>query len=395
MSTEQITDQWIINTPAMEVVRTATEYGMSGPDIIALENMLAATGNLVDEYRQAQATSSSVVALAKSQKRMLVQAGNVAKSVRTARRATNGNERRRKEADADATAVVRYAQGGDRRVEPRIKRSKEKKREVSKMLTGEIDRLTAINSRMHDANYIIPTVDAPGAPGPSSVNETPAQAELRRIDDRIAVVKRQIYDNVKSKRSRADAGLDPSYQVGDDANPFTMNLVHRRRQRMGLLPAPDGSYFVEFPHLLTMEKPSMDVYLKDYPPGSIKDDVSYAMSISPLQYYLETGVVLPAPMPERSARLQAKIDRAIARRDAGIGGTTVRRSTPSSFGPVYESTPKHNREFYPDQTNINQFHVSKPEQDIEQELDAKLRGVGQTLYNKQDMLSRVQAFDTL
>uniref|UniRef100_A0A6C0LT44 Uncharacterized protein n=1 Tax=viral metagenome TaxID=1070528 RepID=A0A6C0LT44_9ZZZZ len=394
MSTEQINDQWIINTPAMEVVRTATEYGMSGPDIAALENMLAQTGHLVDEYRQAQATSNSVATLAKSQRRMLVQAGKVATSVRTARRATNGNERRRREAVADATAVMRYTEG-DRRVEPRIKRSKAKKREVSEMLTGEIDRLTAINSQMHDANYIIPTLDAPGAPGPSFAIETPAQAELRRIDDRIAFVKRQIYDNVKSKRSRADVGLDPSYQVSDDANPFTMNLVHRRRQRMGLLPAPDGSYSVEFPHLLTMEKPSMDVYLKNYPPGSIKDDVSYAMSVSPLQYYLETGVVLPAPMPERSAKLQAKLDRAIARRDAGIGGTTVRRSTPSSFGPLYESKPKHNREFYPDQTNMDQFHVTKPEQDVEQELDAKLRGVGQTLYNKQDMLSRVQAFDTL
>ncbi|AHA54819.1 hypothetical protein EhV145_00269 [Emiliania huxleyi virus 145] len=68
MSTEQINDQWIINTPAMEVVRTATEYGMSGPDIAALENMLAETGNLVDEYRQAQATNTSVATLAKSQK---------------------------------------------------------------------------------------------------------------------------------------------------------------------------------------------------------------------------------------------------------------------------------------------------------------------------------------
>ena len=394
MSTEQINDQWIINMPAMEVVRTATEYGMSGPDIAALENMLAETGHLVDEYRQAQATSSSVATIAKSQKKMLVQAGNVATRVRTARRATNGNERRRQEAVADATAVMRYAQG-DRRVEPRIKKSKEKKREVSKMLAGEIGRLTAINSQMHDANYIIPTLDAPGAPGPSSAIETPAQAELRRIDDRIAFVKRQIYDNVKSKRSRADVGLDPSYQVGDDANPFTMNLVHRRRQRMGLLPAQDGRYSVEFPHLLTMEKPSMDVYLRDYPPGSIKDDVSWAMSVSPLQYYLETGVVLPAPMPERSVKMQAKIDRAIARRDAGIGGTTVRRSTSSSFGPLYESTPKHNREFYPDQTNADQFHVTRPELDVEQELDAKLRGVGQTLYDKRDMLSRVQAFDTL
>lgn len=394
MSTEQINDQWIINTPAMEVVRTATEYGMTGPDIAALENMLAQTGHLVDEYRQAQATSNSVATIAKSQKKLLVQAGNVATRVRTARRATNGNERRRQEAVADATAVMRYTQG-DRRVEPRIKKSKAKKREVSQMLTGEIDRLTAINSQMHHANYIIPTLDVPGAPGPSSATETPAQAELRRIDDRIAFVKRQLYDNVKSKRSRADFGLDPSYQVSDDANPFTMNLVHRRQQRMGLLPAPDGSYSVEFPHLLTMEKPSMDVYLRDYPPGSIKDDVSYAMSVSPLQYYLETGVVLPAPMPERSAKMQAKIDRAIARRDAGIGGTTVRRSTPSSFGPLYESTPKHNREFYPDQTNMDQFHVTKPELDIEQELDAKLRGVGQTLYDKRDMLSRVRAFDTL
>lgn len=395
MSTEQINYQWIINTPAMEVVRTATEYGMPGPDIAALENMLAETGQLVDKYRQAQATNSSVATLAKSQKKMLVQAGKVAIHVRTARRATNGNERRRKEAVADATAVTRYAQDGDRRVEPRIKRSKAKKRAVSEMLTSEIGRLTAINSQMHDANYIIPTLDAPGAPGPSFAIETPAQAELRRIDDRIAFVKRQIYDNVKSKRSRADVGLDPSYQVGDGANPFTMNLVHRRRQRMGLLPAPDGSYSVEFPHLLTMEKPSMDVYLKNYPPGSIKDDVSYAMSVSPLQYYLETGVVLPAPMPERSANLQAKIDRAIARRDAGIGGTTVRRSTPSSFGPLYESKPNHNRKFYPDQTNMYQFHVTKQEQDIEQELDARLRGVGQTLYNKQGLLSRVQAFDTL
>ena len=162
MSTEPLNDQWVINTSAMDVLRTATEYGMTGSDLVTLENMLAETGHLVDEYKHAQATSNSVATIAKSQRKMLLQAANVATRVRTARRSTNANERRRKEAIADATAVERYVQGGDRRVEPRIKKSNAKKREASNMLTSEINRLTSINHQMHEDNYIIPTLDNPG-----------------------------------------------------------------------------------------------------------------------------------------------------------------------------------------------------------------------------------------